>query len=225
VGKMLDPVPESPVPRPTSTVKLAPLTRDDCRIQIPGAHDSAKIRTIRGVRFTSWGELDVDVIDGFAELPPSYGVILVQHRHGRHSAPPRTAVLEGWGDLHGAIATTYSHDSHNLVVLGKSPTDIQAAANALIACGGGLAVAKNGKVIAIFEMPIAGMLSAETPQQAAEAYRQLRAAAGQVVDWLPPYRVFKAIEGTSLACNPGPHLTDLGLTDGSTHEIVGMIMH
>ncbi|MGN4998008.1 hypothetical protein ACTG25_06600 [Aeromonas sp. 80P] len=43
---------------------------------------------------------------------------------------------------------------------------------------------------------------------------------GKVVEWEPPYRVFKAIEGTCLACNAGPHLTDLGLTDGLTREIV-----
>ena len=41
-----------------------------------------------------------------------------------------------------------------------------------------------------------------------------------MVEWEPPYRVFKAIEGTCLACNAGPHLTDLGLTDGLTREIV-----
>ncbi|WP_259461823.1 hypothetical protein, partial [Enterobacter sp. R1(2018)] len=42
----------------------------------------------------------------------------------------------------------------------------------------------------------------------------------KVADWEPPYRVFKAIEGTCLACNAGPHLTDLGLTDGATRQIV-----
>ncbi len=223
-GRMLDQMPVSSVALPTSTVKLEPLSLDDCRVRIPSSHGRVKIRTIKGVRFTSWGELDVEVKDGFAELPPSYGVILVQHRHGRHAASAHTAVLEDWGTLRGAIATTYSHDSHNLVVLGRSPLDMRAAANALIQCGGGMAVAKAGRVIAIFEMPIAGMLSRETPSRVADAYRQLRAAADQVVDWLPPYRVFKAIEGTSLACNPGPHLTDLGLTDGTTHEIVDMIV-
>jgi adenine deaminase len=44
-------------------------------------------------------------------------------------------------------------------------------------------------------------------------------AAGQICAWQLPYRTFKALSGQSLACNPGPHLTDLGLTDGSTKEI------
>ena len=49
-------------------------------------------------------------------------------------------------------------------------------------------------------------------------------AAGQICAWQPPYRTFKALSGQSLACNPGPHLTDLGLTDGGTKEIREMVM-
>src|ERR1035441_5601467 len=45
--------------------------------------------------------------------------MLVRHRHGRHSAPVQQAVLEDWGEPRGAVATTYSHDSHNLVVIGQ----------------------------------------------------------------------------------------------------------
>jgi adenine deaminase len=43
------------------------------------------------------------------------------------------------------------------------------------------------------------------------------------MQWKPPYRTFKAIEGTALACNAGPHLTDLGLIDGTLGEIVGIL--
>jgi adenine deaminase len=44
-------------------------------------------------------------------------------------------------------------------------------------------------------------------------------AAGEVCAWQPPYRTFKALGGQSLACNPGPHLTDLGMTDGGSKDI------
>jgi adenine deaminase len=49
-------------------------------------------------------------------------------------------------------------------------------------------------------------------------------AAGKICTWQPPYRTFKALSGQSLACNPGPHLTDLGLTDGGTKEIREMVI-
>ena len=223
-GKMLQPIPPSPAPRPRSTVRLPAFTRDDCRVHLPVQSGRVRIRTIKGARFASWSEVEVDVRDGYVEVPPGYAVMLARHRHGRHAAPVRQAVLEDWGDVKGAIGTTYSHDSHNLVVIGRSPEDLQAAANALIECGGGLVVVRGGVVLQLVPMPVAGMLSEEDPQPLAAAYRALRAAAGEVMEWKLPYRIFKAIEGTALACNAGPHLTDLGLTDGASGEILSLLI-
>ncbi len=124
------------------------------------------------------------------------------------------------GELRGAIATSYSHDSHNLVVLGRNPHDMAQAANMLIQSGGGMALVQDGDVIAHVAMPIAGMLSELPPDELARQFRELRERSNLIADWEPPYRVFKAIEGTCLACNAGPHLTDLGLTDGTTRQIV-----
>ena len=47
----------------------------------------------------------------------------------------------------------------------------------------------------------------------------LRQAADAVVPWNPPMLTFKSLVGASLACNPGPHVTDLGITDGSTGDV------
>ena len=168
--------------------------------------------------------MDVEIRDGQVQLPSGFSLIWVKHRHGRHEATPQIALLEGWGELRGAIATSYSHDSHNLVVLGRHPDDMALAANQLIASGGGMALAQNGGILAHVAMPIAGMLSDKPADVLAAEFRQLRDLSAQVADWEPPYRVFKAIEGTCLACNAGPHLTDLGLTDGTTRQIVDPVI-
>jgi len=172
------------------------------------------------VSFTEWRELEVKVRDGIAEIPGDASLIYVRHRHGRHAEGGKAAIQQGIGRMNGAIATTYSHDSHNLVVLGGTPRDMQLAANALIRCRGGMAVAQNGALLALVELPIAGMLSQLPAAALAAKFRALRQAADQVTEWKPPYWTFKAIEGTCLACNPGPHLTDLGLTDGTTQTLV-----
>ncbi len=112
------------------------------------------------------------------------------------------------------IATSYSHDSHNLVVLGRDANDMALAANQLIASGGGMALAQQGEILAHVAMPIAACCRISRPRTGASV-RELRDLSSQVADWEPPYRVFKAIEGTCLACNAGPHLTDLGLTDAA----------
>jgi adenine deaminase len=221
-GKMLKPLNANPnVTAPRDTLRLQPLAAGDFVLKVPAIrHGKATLRHIKGARFTQWNETTVEVRNGEVQLPQGFSLIWVQHRHGRHQATPQLALLEGWGELCGAIATSYSHDSHNLVVLGRDAADMALAANALIASGGGMALSQNGEILAQVAMPIAGMLSDLPAAELAQQFKNLRDLSARIADWEPPYRVFKAIEGTCLACNAGPHLTDLGLTDGSTRQIV-----
>ncbi|CAI1537350.1 adenine deaminase [Serratia proteamaculans] len=221
-GKMLAPLSANPnVTAPRDTLQLQPLVAGDFVLKVPAiCHGKATLRHIKGARFTQWNETTVEVRNGEVQIPPGFSLIWVQHRHGRHQATPQLALLEGWGELRGAIATSYSHDSHNLVVLGRDAADMALAANALIASGGGMALSQNGAILAQVAMPIAGMLSDLPAAELARQFKNLRDLSAQIADWEPPYRVFKAIEGTCLACNAGPHLTDLGLTDGTTRQIV-----
>ncbi|HHZ8494050.1 TPA: adenine deaminase [Enterobacter mori] len=220
-GAMIEPIVDTILPLPRDTVRLSALADDDFRMTIDNAkHGVARLRHISGARFTQWGEVDAQVRHGVVAIPDGFSLIWVQHRHARHAAKPQIALLEGWGELRGAIATSYSHDSHNLVVLGRDPHDMALAANMLIQSGGGMALVQNGDVIAHVAMPIAGMLSELPSDELARQFRELRERSNLIADWEPPYRVFKAIEGTCLACNAGPHLTDLGLTDGTTRQIV-----
>lgn len=225
-GKLLfSPAAATDVIAPRNTMRLEKLTGEDFRLKIPGLiNGKARLRNIKGARFTQWSEVTVAVRDGAVQIPKGFSLIWVQHRHGRHDATPKMALLEGWGELRGAIATSYSHDSHNLVVLGRDPADMVLAANQLIESGGGMALAQNGNLLAKVDMPIAGMLSDLPANILAAQFKNLRELSAQIADWEPPYRVFKAIEGTCLACNNGPHLTDLGLTDGGLREIINPVL-
>lgn len=225
-GKMLAPLPAANIAPLPNTMHLSPLCADDFALRIADVdHGEARLKHIRGARFTEWGEVDVQIRHSRVVLPAGFSLIWVQHRHGRHPAKPQIALLEGWGELQGAIATSYSHDSHNLVVLGRDPDEMALAANTLITSGGGMALVRNGEITAHVAMPIAGMLSDLPATELAAAFHNLRERSGDIADWQPPYRVFKAIEGTCLACNVGPHLTDLGLTDGATRQIIDPVIH
>jgi adenine deaminase len=81
---------------------------------------------------------------------------------------------------------------------------------------------QNGKVLSLAAFPIAGMLSPKSPDEVARDFASVREAAGQVAEWKLPYWIFKSLEGMSLACNPFPYLTDLGLADGKLGELVGI---
>ena len=219
-GRLLAPLHRSLAGAPRDTMHLAPVTADTFRLHVQGVTEGqARLPVIGGVRVVHWAETEVTVHGGVADLPPGHSLIAVLHRHGRRSPAPMVCLADGWGEPRGAVATTILHDSHNLLVLGRDPADMAAAANALIACGGGMAVAAGGAVTAMLELPIAGLLAETPPQQTASDFAHLRRAADAIIDWLPPHRMFRAVTGLSLACNPGPHPTDLGITDGGTGEI------
>jgi adenine deaminase len=218
-GKMIVPVAGIEPPL-ENTMKVAPLTPDDFRIRVPGVtRGRALIQTIKGARFNSWSETEVEVRDGFAMVPENLSLMAIVHRHGRNEPKPALAIIEGWDRWGGAFATSYSHDSHNLILYGHDAAELALAANTVIGMQGGIVVVRGGKVVAQLSYPVAGMLSLDPPAEVARAHQRIVEAAGEICAWQPPYRTFKALSGQSLACNPGPHLTDLGLTDGTTKEI------
>ncbi len=200
------------------SVKLAPLTESDFRI--PATGKRARVATIDRPRFTQWGEAETVVADGFVVPPAGSAMIAVAHRHGKVDGRPRVGFLTGWGVWRGAFCTTVSHDSHNLTVFGGNARDMAVAANAVISAGGGMAVARDGKVEALLPLPVSGLVT-ETPlEETAASFRAIRKAMEKIVDWKPPYLVFKACFGATLACNVGPHQTDRGIADVLTGQVL-----
>lgn len=203
------------------TMKLAPLAPDAFLPRVKGvAEGEAVLPVVLGSRFTSLGSARVVVRKGVAELPEGLSLLAVVHRHGRADPTPSVGLVEGWGEMRGAVATSLAHDSHNLLVFGRDAADMAAAANAVIGADGGMAVARGGAVTALLPLPIAGLLSEAPLAETAAALARVRAAAGEVMDWLPPYRVFRGLTGASLACNPGPRVTDRGIADGATRVLL-----
>lgn len=105
--------------------------------------------------------------------------IAVVERH-RASGRIGRALVRGFGLNCGAIASTVAHDSHNMVVLGRDEGDMLCAANALAACGGGYAVALEGRVLSCLPLPIGGLMSARAPEEVLLAQRELLKAARQL---------------------------------------------
>ncbi|MBX9468037.1 MAG: amidohydrolase family protein [Rhizobium sp.] len=202
----------------TQSMKIEPLTANDFRVASGG--ETARIATINRPRFTEWGERQARVADGFVVPPEGTTLIAVAHRHGRGDSRPRVGFLENWGQWRGAFATTVSHDSHNLTVFGSDPEDMAMAANAVIAAGGGMAVVSRQRIDAILPLPLSGLVSDAPLEQVARDFSAVRSAMDRIVDWQPPYLVFKACFGATLACNAGPHQTDRGIADVGTGRLL-----
>ncbi|KAA3522616.1 adenine deaminase [Agrobacterium tumefaciens] len=217
-GHMLVDIPACDAAALEGSMKLPLRAANDFRVACEGAR--VRLATIDRPRFTQWGEAEAEVKDGFVVPPEGATMISVTHRHGKAEPVTRTGFLTGWGRWNGAFATTVSHDSHNLTVFGGNAEDMALAANAVIATGGGMAVASEGKVTALLPLPLSGLVSDAPLEDVAQAFEELRAAVGKVVDWQPPYLVFKACFGATLACNIGPHQTDMGIADVLTGRVM-----
>ncbi len=200
------------------SVKLSALTENDFRIPSEGSR--VRVATIDRPRFTQWAEAETTVEDGYVVPPEGSAMISVVHRHGKVDAHPRIGFLTGWGTWRGAFCTTVSHDSHNLTVFGGNVTDMTIAANAVIAAGGGMAVVQDGEIKVLLPLSLSGLVSEAPLEQTAETFRAIRRAMEDVVDWRPPYLVFKACFGATLACNLGPHQTDRGIADVLTGRVM-----
>ncbi|NRQ16880.1 adenine deaminase [Ensifer sesbaniae] len=217
-GRMIEPLIGLAADRLHGTMKIAPLSENDFRIGADGV--KVRVAIIDRPRFTQWAEAIAEVEDGFVVPPEGTTMIAVAHRHGRADSRPRVGLLSGWGHWRGAFATTVSHDSHNLTVFGGNAEDMAVAANAVIAAGGGMAAASGGKVDALLPLPLAGLVSEDPLEEVAASFAELREAVGRIVDWQPPYLVFKACFGATLACNAGPHQTDRGIADVVTGKLM-----
>lgn len=69
--------------------------------------------------------------------------------------------VKGYSLKSGAVATSVAHDSHNIITVGCNDDDIAVAVNAIKDSNGGIAVVENGKIKALLELPIAGLMSDE----------------------------------------------------------------
>ncbi|ENR31878.1 adenine deaminase [Brucella suis 06-988-1656] len=144
--------------------------------------------------------------------------VAVIERHGKNGNIA-TGFVHGFGLKAGAIASTVSHDSHNICVVGASDEDIATAANRLGEIEGGFVVVRDGKVLAEMPLPIAGLMSTEPYETVREALRKLRHAAedlGSVLE--EPFLQFAFI---ALPVIPHLKITDRGLVDVDKFEFVG----
>ncbi len=87
-----------------------------------------------------------------------YLKIAAVERH-KNSGKIGVAVAEGYGIKGGAVASSVSHDSHNIIAIGDSDESIAAAVNEIIRVQGGYTVVENGKVFDTLPLPIMGLMT------------------------------------------------------------------
>ena len=131
----------------------------------------------------------------------------------RHGGSGRVGLAwaKGFGLKAGALASTVGHDSHNLCVVGATPEDMAAAAEAVRAAGGGNADAAGGVCRACLPLPIGGLMSDRPAAEVADALAALRRAAREATG-TPLANPFLALAFLPLPVIPEARLTLEGFT-------------
>ena len=82
--------------------------------------------------------------------------VIERHKNTHHIG---LGYIKGYGLKRGAVATSISHDSHNIIVVGATDEDMAAAANRIVENRGGITVMENGRVLGEVTLSIAGIMS------------------------------------------------------------------
>ena len=127
--------------------------------------------------------------------------------------------IQGYGLKHGAVATSISHDSHNIIVVGTSEKEMAAAANRVVEMNGGIVVLQKGRVKAEVRLEIAGIMSEDSLICVNEALEEAKAQAFAlgVSKGIDP---FMTLSFMSLPVIPTLRLTTRGVFDVSQQKYV-----
>lgn len=132
---------------------------------------------------------------------------------------PVVSFVRNFGLKSGAIASSVAHDSHNIIVVGVSETDMCKAANMIIQNKGGLSVACEEKNIAdILQLPIAGLMSDQHYERVCKKYIHIDKLAKQLGSGLKS--PFMALSFMALLVMPEIKLSDKGLFDVNTFSFI-----
>ena len=144
-------------------------------------------------------------------------IAVIERHHG--TGHIGLGYIQGYGLRRGAVATSISHDSHNLIVVGANAEDMAFAARRIVENRGGITVVENGKVLGEVALEIAGLMSDRDLREVNAQLEAAKAAAHRlgVNDGSDP---FMTLSFMSLPVIPTLRLTTKGMVDVATQQFV-----
>ncbi|MGD9396264.1 MAG: adenine deaminase [Candidatus Thorarchaeota archaeon] len=140
----------------------------------------------------------------------------------RHNAsePRSVGFVKGMGIKEGAMVSSIAHDSHNIVAVATNDADLIQAAIQIVRMQGGIALAKDGKVLDSLPLPIAGLMSDQSIEYVSDKLKDLKGAAQKL--GTPLEEPFMAMAFLSLPVIPKLKITDLGLVDVDRFRLIDL---
>ena len=207
-----------------NSVKLSELSEEDFIIKTDkmGKVTCRVMEINDGGTFTKEVIKEFEVVDGRIDFENSDCVLVaVFERYGKNSS---VGIGLATGDIikKGAVATTYAHDCHNLLVVGKNATDMVIAANSVIKNNGGLSTSYKGEVKIEVKLNIGGILSDAPMSVLGEEIKLFRESLIEL--GYKHYNPIMSLCTLTLPVSPNLKITDKGLIDVKEGKVVSLIM-
>lgn len=204
-----------------NSIKLDYLKEDDFKVSTPVKEGAVQCRVIKVIpesTFTTEEKNTLNAENGKLKWEESGNCLIsVFNRYGRERNKS-FGLVTGSIIKEGALATTYAHDHHNLMVMGRNREDMVIASNWVIKNGGGYCVVKDGEILAGVELSIGGIISEERIDMLAEKIKKVSDSMEKL--GYVHHNKIMSFSTLSLPVSPGLKISDRGLIDVIKQEIV-----
>ena len=222
-GKLLQPIEDKEYDIETrNSLQLKELSLEDFHVDTPVENGKIKVNVMvypnLELSSTYVEKTEFEVKDGSIVLPnDDYKFVIVLNRYGKGTIGK--GIVKGFGTKKGALASTVSHDSHNLTVVYDNERDALLVANTLKECGGGMCAAYNGTVLSTLPLPLAGLMSLKSAEELSVVSQKMKQAIVELglTDMENP---LLRIVTLALPVIPEVKMSDLGLVDVLTKKII-----
>jgi adenine deaminase len=218
-GRPVAEIPRAEVPEWVQhSVRVSPVATNDLRIPWPGG--PARVIGLIPSQIVTEATVDeLTVADGLAVADADRDlakIAVIERHHG--SGRIGLGFVRGFGLERGAFGSTFSHDAHNIVVVGMNDDDMLRVVQRLAELRGGVVVVEDRGIRAELPLPIAGLLSdAPAATVVEQSLSCLRALEALGCTFEGPVQMLAFL---ALSVIPKLKLTDQGLVDVDRFEIV-----
>jgi adenine deaminase len=177
------------------------------------------IRAMEGHLITEQMIAEIKPENGFIQndLEKDILKIVVLNRYTK--SIPSIGFITGFGLKSGAIASTVSHDSHNIIAVGTNDDEIVKAINLLIESKGGISLIHKNKILHL-PLPVAGIMSNKDGYKVADFYQTLNREVKSLGSFLQA--PFMTLSFMALLVIPELKMSDKGLFDGNKFEFTSL---
>lgn len=204
-----------------NSMNTGTLDIEDFRLKVPVENGTVTANVMTYVDkafvYTKVTQEEIPVVNGELRLPENvmYAAVVNRYGHGTRSV----SLVRNFGLEKGAVASTVSHDSHNLAIVYDKPENALAAARELVRAGGGMTAVLDEKVLGTLQLEVGGLMTRLEAQELSVKADEMKKIERELGLW-EFHNPLLRIVTMALPVIPEVKLSDLGMVDVAKKQII-----